>query len=63
MIGHDPILAAPERPVAVRPSRTVRKLGRVDKQDSQISRVLIQGSFGGGYHDPGFVERQGVGLS
>ena len=38
-------------------------LGRVDKQDSQISRVLIQGSFGGGYRDPRFVERQGMGLS
>ena len=38
-------------------------LGCVDKEDSQISFALIQGSFGGSCHDPRFVERQGVGLS
>ena len=38
-------------------------LGRVDKQDFQISGSLIQGSFAGGYNDPGFDERQRMGLS
>ena len=38
-------------------------LGRVDKRDSQISCDLIQSSFGGGYNDQRFVERQGMGLS
>ena len=38
-------------------------LGSVDKQDSKISWVLIQGSFGGSYRDPRFVERQRMGLS
>lgn len=43
--------------------RSDDNLGRVDKEDSQISFALIQGSFGGSCHDPRFVERQGVGLS
>ena len=42
---------------------TMSELGCVDKEDSQISFALIQGSFGGSCHDPRFVERQGVGLS
>ena len=41
----------------------LQTLGRVDKQDSQISGSLIQGSFAGGYNDPGFDERQRMGLS
>ena len=49
---------------ATKPSdRFMAYLGRVDKQDSQISWVLIQGSFGGSYRDPRFVERQRMGLS
>jgi hypothetical protein len=37
-------------------------LGPVDKGDSQKGQYLIQGSFWGGYLDPGFDERRGVGL-
>ena len=37
-------------------------LGPVDKGDSQKGQYLIQGSFWGGYLDPGFDERRGMGL-
>ena len=37
-------------------------LGLVDKGDSQKGQYLIQGSFWGGYLDPGFDERRGMGL-
>ena len=37
-------------------------LGPVDKGDSQEGQYLIQGSFWGGYLDPGFDERRGMGL-
>ena len=37
-------------------------LGSVDKGDSQKGQYLIQGSFWGGYLDPGFDERRGMGL-
>ena len=45
------------------PSKSGTKhLGPVDKGDSQKGQYLIQGSFWGGYLDPGFDERRGVGL-
>ena len=37
-------------------------LGRIDKGDSQKGQYLIQGGFWGGYRDPGFNERRGMGL-
>ena len=37
-------------------------LGPVDKGDSQKGQYLIQGRFWGGYLDPGFDERRGMGL-
>ena len=42
--------------------KLVRSLGSVDKGDSQKGQYLIQGSFWGGYLDPGFDERRGMGL-
>ena len=38
-------------------------LGGVDKGGSQTGQYLIQGGFWGGYLDPGFDERRGMGLS
>lgn len=43
-------------------SARIPNLGPVDKGDSQKGQYLIQGSFWGGYLDPGFDERRGVGL-
>ena len=42
--------------------KLVISLGPVDKGDSQKGQYLIQGSFWGGYLDPGFDERRGMGL-
>ena len=47
---------------SVRRLEEVLNLGPVDKGDSQKGQYLIQGSFWGGYLDPGFDERRGVGL-
>ena len=39
------------------------ELGRVYKPDSQIGKVLIQGSFGRSFRDPWIDERSGMVLS
>ena len=55
------VLSSPICAFSVLPDET-KQLGSVDKGDSQKGQYLIQGSFWGGYLDPGFDERRGVGL-
>ena len=48
--------------VRTSPSRSIGRRTSQKPLDSQISREMIQGSFGGGYPDPGIDERGGMGL-